>query len=51
MVLNLMEYHQYPQQILEASNGVVHVVDKVIGLPTIVDFAVSNPNLVHWSLL
>ena len=31
---------------IEASNGgVVHVVDKVIGLPTIVDFAVSNPNL------
>ena len=29
---------------IEASNGVVHVVDKVIGLPTIVDFAVSNPN-------
>ena len=28
-----------------ASNGVVHVIDKVIGLPTIVDFAVSNPNL------
>ena len=30
---------------IQASNGVVHVVDKVIGLPTIVDFAVSNPNL------
>ena len=30
---------------IEASNGVVHVIDKVIGLPTIVDFAVSNPNL------
>lgn len=29
---------------IEASNGVVHVIDKVIGLPTIVDFAVSNPN-------
>jgi uncharacterized surface protein with fasciclin (FAS1) repeats len=28
-----------------ASNGVVHVIDKVIGLPTIVDFAISNPNL------
>ena len=29
---------------IEASNGVVHVIDKVIGLPTIVDFAVSNPD-------
>ena len=26
-----------------ASNGVIHVVDEVIDLPTIVDFAVSNP--------
>jgi uncharacterized surface protein with fasciclin (FAS1) repeats len=30
---------------IEASNGVVHVVNKVIGLPTIVDHAVANPNL------
>ena len=27
-----------------ASNGVVHVVDKVIGLPTIVTHATANPN-------
>lgn len=27
-----------------ASNGVVHVVDAVIGLPTVVTFAVSNPD-------
>ncbi|OOG65936.1 fasciclin domain-containing protein [Flavobacterium sp. A45] len=27
-----------------ASNGVIHVVDAVIGLPTIVDHAVANPN-------
>jgi uncharacterized surface protein with fasciclin (FAS1) repeats len=27
-----------------ASNGVVHVVDKVIGLPTIVTHALANPN-------
>jgi uncharacterized surface protein with fasciclin (FAS1) repeats len=27
-----------------ASNGVVHVVDKVIGLPTIVTHAAANPN-------
>ena len=27
-----------------ASNGVVHVVDKVIGLPDIVTFATANPN-------
>ena len=26
-----------------ASNGIVHVVDEVIGLPTVVTFAVSNP--------
>jgi uncharacterized surface protein with fasciclin (FAS1) repeats len=26
-----------------ASNGVVHVVDKVIGLPTIVTHATANP--------
>ncbi len=30
---------------VEASNGVVHIVDKVIGLPTIVDHAVQNPAL------
>jgi len=28
---------------ITASNGVVHVVDAVIGLPTITDFAASNP--------
>lgn len=28
-----------------ASNGTIHVVDAVIGLPTIVDFAVANPAL------
>lgn len=27
-----------------ASNGVIHVVDAVIGLPTIVDHAMANPN-------
>jgi uncharacterized surface protein with fasciclin (FAS1) repeats len=27
-----------------ASNGVVHVVDKVIGLPTVVNHALNNPN-------
>jgi uncharacterized surface protein with fasciclin (FAS1) repeats len=27
-----------------ASNGVIHVVDKVIGLPTIVTHATANPN-------
>lgn len=30
---------------VEASNGVVHIVDKVIGLPTIVDHAVNNAAL------
>lgn len=30
---------------VDASNGVVHVVDEVIGLPTIVDHAVNNPEL------
>lgn len=30
---------------VEASNGVVHIVDKVIGLPNIVDHAVNNPIL------
>lgn len=29
---------------LDASNGVVHVVDKVITLPTIVNHALNNPN-------
>lgn len=29
---------------VEASNGVVHVVDAVIGIPTVVDHAVANPN-------
>lgn len=27
-----------------AANGVIHVVDAVIGLPTIVDHAIANPN-------
>jgi uncharacterized surface protein with fasciclin (FAS1) repeats len=30
---------------IEASNGVVHIVDAVIGLPTIVTHAVANPEL------
>lgn len=30
---------------VKALNGVVHVVDAVIGLPNIVDHAVANPNL------
>jgi len=30
---------------VEASNGIVHIVDAVIGLPTIVDHAVANPEL------
>lgn len=30
---------------VSASNGVVHIVDKVIGLPNIVDHAVNNPGL------
>jgi uncharacterized surface protein with fasciclin (FAS1) repeats len=29
---------------VEATNGVVHIVDAVIGLPTIVDHAVANPS-------
>lgn len=29
---------------VRASNGVVHVVDAVIGLPTVVNHAVANPN-------
>ena len=28
----------------EATNGVIHTVDKVIGLPTVVTHALSNPN-------
>jgi len=27
-----------------ATNGVIHVVDKVIDLPTVVDFAIADPN-------
>ncbi|WP_345008154.1 fasciclin domain-containing protein [Snuella lapsa] len=30
---------------IEATNGVIHIVDKVIGLPNIVDHVVANPNL------
>lgn len=30
---------------IDASNGVIHIIDAVIGLPDIVDHAVSNPNL------
>lgn len=30
---------------VDASNGVVHVVDAVIGLPTVVTFAIANPAL------
>jgi uncharacterized surface protein with fasciclin (FAS1) repeats len=29
---------------VNADNGIVHVVDKVIGLPTVVTFAVADPN-------
>ena len=29
---------------IDADNGVIHAVDAVIGLPSIVDFAVANPN-------
>lgn len=29
----------------KATNGVVHIVDAVIGLPNVVDHAVANPNL------
>ncbi|MEP7128743.1 MAG: fasciclin domain-containing protein [Chitinophagales bacterium] len=29
---------------VDASNGVVHIVDAVIGLPTVVTFAASNPD-------
>ncbi len=27
-----------------ATNGVIHIVDEVITAPTVVDFAVANPN-------
>ncbi|MGC1631832.1 MAG: fasciclin domain-containing protein [Gelidibacter sp.] len=30
---------------IAASNGTIHIVDAVIGLPTIVDFALANPEL------
>ena len=30
---------------INANNGVVHVIDKVLGLPTIVDHLVANPRL------
>ncbi len=30
---------------IEVSNGVIHIVDAVIGLPNIVDHALANPNL------
>jgi uncharacterized surface protein with fasciclin (FAS1) repeats len=30
---------------IKASNGVIHVVDGVLGLPTIVNHAIANPNL------
>lgn len=29
---------------IQASNGVIHVVDNVIGLPTVVNHAIANPN-------
>jgi uncharacterized surface protein with fasciclin (FAS1) repeats len=29
---------------IDATNGIIHIVDKVIGLPTIVDQALANPN-------
>lgn len=29
---------------IETDNGVIHVVDAVIGLPTVVDFALADPN-------
>ncbi|WP_166965620.1 fasciclin domain-containing protein [Yeosuana marina] len=29
---------------IEVTNGVIHIVNKVIGLPTVVDQAVANPN-------
>lgn len=30
---------------ISASNGTIHIVDAVIGLPTVVDFALANPAL------
>ncbi|GAA3589458.1 fasciclin domain-containing protein [Flavivirga amylovorans] len=30
---------------IDATNGIIHIVDAVIGLPNIVDHAVANPNL------
>lgn len=30
---------------IEATNGTIHIVDAVIGLPNIVDHAIANPNL------
>ena len=30
---------------IEASNGIIHIIDEVIDLPTIVTHAVANPNL------
>ena len=29
---------------VEATNGIIHIVDKVIGLPTVVDHALANPS-------
>lgn len=29
---------------IEATNGVIHIVDKVIGLPSVVDHAIANPS-------
>ncbi len=29
---------------IEATNGVIHIVDKVIGIPTVVTFATADPN-------
>ncbi len=29
---------------IEASNGIIHVVDRVIGLPTVVNHAIANPS-------
>ncbi|MFD1064096.1 fasciclin domain-containing protein [Winogradskyella litorisediminis] len=29
---------------VEADNGVIHVIDKVLGLPTVVDMALANPD-------
>lgn len=35
---------------IEASNGIIHVVDKVITLPTVVDHALNNSNFLVWLL-